>query len=129
MDGSADSVLALVDRLSLALLRDVWRSREPLPSLNIASLTTDSVDALRAYLQGERYYRRFALDSALAAYTRAAEVDSTFALAHLRRAIVYGWTGGYGSPASDAAAEAALRYAGRLPPRSRRLLEGYQRVQ
>jgi TolB-like protein len=125
VDGSADSVLALVDRLSLALLRDVWRSREPLPSLNIASLTTDSVDALRAYLQGERYYRRFALDSALAAYTRAAEVDSTFALAHLRRAIVYGWTGGYGSPASDAAAEAALRYAGRLPARSRRLLAGY----
>ena len=83
VDGPADSVLPLVDRLSVALLRDVWRSREPLPSLDIASLTTDSIAALRAYLQGERYYRRLALDSALAAYTRAVEVDSTFALAHL----------------------------------------------
>jgi eukaryotic-like serine/threonine-protein kinase len=126
VDGPADSILPLVDRLSVALLRDVWRSREPLPSLDIASLTTDSIAALRAYLQGERYYRRFTLDSALAAYTRAVEVDSTFALAHLRRALVYGWTGGYGSPASHEAAEAGFRFAARLPPRSRRLLEGYR---
>ncbi len=126
VDGPADSILPLVDRLSIALLRDVWRSREPLPSLDIASLTTDSIAALRAYLQGERYYRRFALDSAQVAYTRAVEVDSTFALAHLRRALVYGWTGGYGSPASHQAAEAGFRFAGRLPPRSRRLLEGYR---
>jgi tetratricopeptide (TPR) repeat protein len=126
VDGPTDSVLPLVDRLSVALLRDVWRSREPLPSLNIASLTTDSLAALRAYLQGEYHYRRFSLDSALAAYTRAVEVDSTFALAHLRRALVYGWTGGYGSPASDAAAEAGFRFSERLPPRSRRLLEGYR---
>ncbi|HEY7480495.1 MAG TPA: protein kinase [Gemmatimonadales bacterium] len=125
VDGQADSVLRLVDRLSVALLRDVWRSREPMPSLSIASLTTDSIAALRAYLQGEYHYRRFTLDSALAAYTRAVEVDSTFALAHLRRALVYGWTGGYGSPASHQAATAALRFAGRLPPRNRRLLEGY----
>jgi eukaryotic-like serine/threonine-protein kinase len=126
VDGPTDSVLPLVDRLSVALLRDVWRSREPLPSLNIASLTTDSIAALRAYLQGEYYYRRFTLDSALAAYTRAVEVDSTFALAHLRRALVYGWTGGYGSPASHASAAAAFRFSQRLPPRSRRLLEGYR---
>jgi tetratricopeptide (TPR) repeat protein/TolB-like protein len=129
VDGPADSILPLVDRLSVALLRDVWRSREPLPSLDLGSLTTDSIAALRAYLQGERYYRRFALDSALRQYTRAVEVDSTFALAHLRRALVFGWTGGYGSPASVEAAEAGFRYADRLPPRSRRLLESYQAFQ
>ena len=126
VDGPADSVLPLVDRLSVALVRDVWRSREPLPSLNIASLTTDSLAALRAYLQGERYYRKLAFDSALAAYTEASEVDSTFALAHFRRALVYGWTGGYGSPASHQAAAAGFRFAERLPTRSRRLLEGYR---
>jgi serine/threonine-protein kinase len=129
VDGQADSILPLVDRLSVALLRDVWRSREPLPSLDLGSLTTDSIAALRAYLQGERYYRRFALDSALAQYTMAVEVDSTFALAHLRRALVFGWTGGYGSPASVQAANAGFRYAQRLPPRSRRLLAGYQAFQ
>jgi eukaryotic-like serine/threonine-protein kinase len=126
VDGAADSVLGLVDRLSVALLRDVWRSREPVPSLQISALTTDSLAALRAYLEGEKAYRHVAFDSALAAYTRAIEVDSTFALAHLRRALVFGWTGGYGSPQSVEAAAAAFRFADRLQPRERRLLNGYR---
>jgi hypothetical protein len=126
VDGPSDSMLPLVDRLSVALLREVWRSREPMPSIRIAALTTDSIEALRAYLQGEQYYRQFQLDSALAAYTHAVEVDSTFALAHLRRALVIGWSGGYGSRPSTDAAAAAIRFAGRLPPRDRRLLAGYR---
>jgi TolB-like protein len=126
VDGPADSVLGTVDRLSLALLRDVWRSREPLPNLRLASLTTDSIEALRAYLEGERYYRKLNWDSALVAYTRATETDSTFALAHLRRAQVFGWTGGYGNKDSRAAVASAVRFAGRLPARDRQLLAGYQ---
>jgi tetratricopeptide (TPR) repeat protein len=77
-------------------------------------------------LDGERFYRRLAWDSALTAYTRAVEADSTFALAHLRRAEVYGWTGGYGSKQSHDAVAAGVRFAGRLGPRDRRLLVGYQ---
>src|SRR6185312_17023328 len=115
-----------VDRLSLALLRDVWRSKEPLPNLRLASLTTDSIDALRSYLQGERYYRRLDWDSALTAYTRAVETDSTFALAHLRRAQTFGWTGGYGSKDANEAIAAGMRFANRLPPRDRRLLAGFR---
>jgi TolB-like protein/tetratricopeptide (TPR) repeat protein len=126
VDGPADSVLAVVDRLSLALLRDVWRSKEPIPNVRLASLTTDSIDALRSYLQGERYYRRLEWDSALPAYTRAVETDSTFALAHLRRAQVFGWTGGYGNQESNQAVAAGVRFANRLPPRDRRLLVGFQ---
>jgi len=126
VDGQADSVLSVVDRLSLALLRDVWRSREPLPNLRLASLTTDSIEALRSYLQGERYFRRLAWDSALSAYTRAVESDSTFALAHLRRAQVFGWTGGYGNKESREAVAAGARFANRLPARDRRLLVGFR---
>jgi tetratricopeptide (TPR) repeat protein len=126
VDAPADSVLGAVDRLSLALLRDVWRSREPLPNIRLASLTTDSIDALRSYLQGERYYRRLAWDSALSAYSRAVETDSTFALAHLRRAQVFGWTGGYDDKEAHEAVVAAVRFAGRLPPRDQRLMAGYQ---
>jgi tetratricopeptide (TPR) repeat protein/TolB-like protein len=126
VDGPADSVLGAVDRLSLALLRDVWRSKEPLPNIRLASLTTDSIDALRSYLQGERYYRRLAWDSALGAYSRAVEIDSTFALAHLRRAQVFGWTGGLGNRESRAALAAGVRFAERLPPRDRRMLVGYR---
>jgi serine/threonine-protein kinase len=126
VDASTDSVLGAVDRLSLALLRDVWRSKEPIPNLRLASLTTDSIDALRSYLQGERYYRRLAWDSALSAYTRAVESDSTFALAHLRRAQVFGWTGGYGNKESHEAVAAGVRFSNRLPARDRRLLLGYR---
>jgi serine/threonine-protein kinase len=126
VDASPDSVLGAVDRLSLALLRDVWRSKEPIPNLRLASLTTDSITALRSYLEGERHYRRLAWDSALAAYSRAVESDSTFALAHLRRAQALGWTGGYGSAESRESVAAAARFAGRLPARDRRLLAGYQ---
>jgi tetratricopeptide (TPR) repeat protein len=126
VDGSADSVLSVVDRLSLALVRDVWRSKEPIPNLRLASLTTDSIQALRSYLEGERHYRRLAWDSALAAYTRAVEIDSTFALAHLRRAQAFGWTGGYGSDLSHEAVAAGVRFGKRLSPRDRRLLLGYR---
>ena len=126
VDGPADSVLAVVDRLSLALLRDVWRSKQPLPSLRLASLTTDSIDALRSYLEGERYYRRTQWDSALSAYTRAVETDSTFALAHLRRAQAIGWIGGYGNQDAHQAVAAGVRFAKRLPPRDRRLLAAYE---
>jgi serine/threonine-protein kinase len=126
VDGPADSVLGVVDRLSVALLRDVWRSKEPIPNLRLASLTTDSIEALRSYLQGERYYRQLDWDSALGAYTRAVEADSTFALAHLRQAQVIGWTGGYGNKESHEAVAAAVRFGKRLPERDRRLLAGYR---
>ena len=126
VDGDADSVLSVVDRLSLALLRDVWRSKQPLPNLRLASLTTNSIDALRSYLEGERYYRRTEWDSALTAYTRAVETDSTFALAHLRRAQAIGWIGGYGNQDAHEAVAAGVRFAQRLPPRDRRLLASYQ---
>jgi tetratricopeptide (TPR) repeat protein len=129
VDGAADSVLSVVDRLSLALVRDVWRSKEPIPNLRLASLTTDSIEALRSYLEGERYYRRLAWDSALGAYTRAVEIDSTFALAHLRRAQAIGWTAGYALSESNEAAEAvaaSVRFGRRLPERDRRLLGGYR---
>jgi eukaryotic-like serine/threonine-protein kinase len=129
VEGPADSVLALVDRLSLALLRDVWRSRDPIPNLDLASLTTDSLAALRAFLQGEQYYRRLAFDSALVEYTRAAEVDSTFALAHLRRAVAMGWDGIFGSPEAQAAVDAGWRFASRLPPRDRRVLQVHRLYQ
>jgi serine/threonine-protein kinase len=126
VDAPADSVLGAVDRLSLALLRDVWRSREPLPNVRLASLTTDSIDALRSYLKGESYYRRLDWDSALIAYTRAVDTDSTFALAHLRRAQVFGWTGGYDNKESHEAVAAGVRFANRLSARDRRLLASYR---
>jgi TolB-like protein/tetratricopeptide (TPR) repeat protein len=123
VDGPADSLLGLVDGLGLALLRDVWRSHEPLPNLRLGSLTTNSIEALRAFLEGERFYRLSSWDSAKAAFTRAVQADTGFALAHMRLAMVLGWREGWGSLESGLA---ALRHADRLSERDRSLLRGYQ---
>ena len=129
VDGPADSVLSLVDDLTVALLREVWRSREPMPSLRAGALTTGSIDALRAYLRGEQLYRRSIFDSATAAFLRATELDSTFALAYYRQAMSQGWIGNYGDRLARDASEKAVRYSSRLPARERSLLVGYKLFQ
>lgn len=75
--GSPDDIAALTDSATLSILRQVWRRGEaPVPSL--AALTTRSVDALRAYLEGERALARSAFDEAVTAFERAYAADSTF---------------------------------------------------
>ena len=125
VDGSTDSVLALVDSLSLRLVREIWRSNEPVPSVRVSGLTTGSLAAMREYLAGEQHYRRAAWDSAAAAFQRAVEQDSTFALAHYRLAATVGWSGGLGFAAGLTASDAARRFADRLPPRERSLVVAY----
>ena len=125
VNGSSDNLIALVDSLSLALLRDIWRSKEPLPSVHVGAITTNSVDAIRAFLSGEKAYREARWDTAIASFSRAVEIDSTFALANFRLALAYGWTGGWQTPNSIGATQAAVRFANRLPERDRALLTGY----
>lgn len=125
--GAADSVLALVDTLTLRLLRAVWRSHEPLPSVRVAALTTSSLGALRDYLRGEAFYRRSQWDSAAVRYARALEQDSSFALALFRRTLVAGWTGeAIGRPERRQLARRAELAAGRLSPRERSLFTAFR---
>ncbi|UCC73838.1 MAG: hypothetical protein JSV86_04560 [Gemmatimonadota bacterium] len=123
--GPADSVLALVDDLGVSLLREIWLAHEPLPNLRVSGITTSNVDAIRAYLKGQHYYRRSEWDSAFVAFQEAVEADSTFALAHYRLGQTYGWNvklGGYGSEGARRHGELALRHSDRLPTRERTLV-------
>ena len=129
VDGPADSVLALVDGLSLSLMREVWRSSEPLPSLRLASMTTSSPAAMRDYLRGEQFYRRSQWDSAATAYRDAVADDSTFALAHYRLATTYGWIGNANAQEAEAAGEAALRFASRLSANDQTIVRAYRLFQ
>ena len=121
-DGSSDSVLALVDSLSLRLVREIWQSNEPVPSVRVSGLTTGSLAAMREYLVGEQAYRRSTWDSAAAAFTRAIALDSTFALAHYRLATTVGWAGGLGLADGLKASDAARRFSDRLSVRPGRFL-------
>jgi TolB-like protein len=122
VEGDAAGVLGLVDELAVRILREVWRSREPLPGLRLEAITTSSVDALQHYLRGERHYRGARWDSARVALQEAVASDSTFALAHLRLGEVLGWIHHHGHPDNIAAARTAGRFAERLPARERSLV-------
>jgi tetratricopeptide (TPR) repeat protein len=129
VDGPVDSVLVLADRLALNVLQSIWKSREPLPSANASGITSTSMPAIRAYLDGERYHRRGQWDSALVAFERAVTEDSTFALAWYKLANTMGWIGNYSQPLAIAASAKAVRYSANLPPRTRRILVAYELFQ
>ena len=92
-DGAPDSVLAVVDTLSVRLLRDIWRSTSPVPELRVSAVTTGSLPAMRAYLDGEQRFRRSDWAGAERAYSHAIELDSSFALAYLRLLTTDEWLG------------------------------------
>jgi tetratricopeptide (TPR) repeat protein len=122
VDGSSDNVLALVDSFSVALLREVWRSKQPVPRLTVSAITTGNPAAIRAYLQGERFYRASQWDSAVAAFQRAVAADSAFALAHYKTARALLWTSSANSEWARQAADLAYRHGDRLPTRERTLV-------
>ncbi len=122
VDGPADSVLSLVDNLSVTLLQEVWRSQDGVPDLRLSAITTNSLDAIRAYLQGEQHFRRSEWDSAVVYLERAVTTDSSFALASFQLTHVYGWLDGHGSPRALESLALAMRHATRLPRREQELV-------
>jgi tetratricopeptide (TPR) repeat protein len=118
--GGADSLPHLVDRLTAELVAK--RLKGPRARLTrTAVLTTPSVPALKAYLQGESAMRAGHADEAVEALGRAVAADSTFALAWYRLSVAVASAG----PRTGEAARQAVRYAGRLAPYDRLLLEAW----
>jgi tetratricopeptide (TPR) repeat protein len=123
--GSPDSVLPLVNKLSIEVLRALLRGTDAeVPWLDVATLTTSSVPALKAYLQGEALYRQSDFEGAVAAYRQAVAADSLFALALYRLGDAYGWLEAVNSELAHEFTERAARTAQRLPEREERLLQG-----
>src|SRR5207244_423084 len=83
-----------IDRLADSVSVDVIRTLTPATSgahERLYSVGTKSLPALKAFLQGERFFRHFSLDSAIAGYDRAVALDTTFALALGRLQLALGW--------------------------------------
>jgi len=80
----------LSDSLTIAVLRELGHSR-PIDMANATSSPTVSIAALKAYLQGEQFYRAARWDSAQKHFERALSADTTFALAYHRLAAVRRW--------------------------------------
>ena len=127
VEGDSTQLFSLVDRLSGQLM--VRRGRGISARLSeTAAVTTASLAALKAYLDGERRLRTASLqgpklDSAIAMFQQAVHADSTFALAYYRMAVAAGWANRH--VLSTTSAERALTLSDRLASRDRRLLEAY----
>jgi tRNA A-37 threonylcarbamoyl transferase component Bud32/tetratricopeptide (TPR) repeat protein/TolB-like protein len=116
---SPDELAAITDSLTSAVLAQVWQEGTP-PSPSLAAVTTHSMPALRAFLDGERLLVEGNMDSAASAYRRAFTADTTFWLAYFRYAYVFNWTKRDGA---DSLADIAWQHRSALPERERILLE------
>ncbi len=123
-DGEGEEqILRLVDDVIRRLLAE--RYQEPEARLTrLATLTTGSIEALKAYLSGERALRQGEFASALEAFQRATQEDTTFALAYFRLAVAAGWSDRHDLKPKVAAQ--AARFAARLSDHDRRFLEAYE---
>jgi tetratricopeptide (TPR) repeat protein len=118
-EASVEEVFNLADRLATEIF--VHGFGAPVgPLTRIAALTTDSLPALKSYLNGEQDFRAGRYTPAVEAFQRAVLEDPHFALAHYRMAVLAEWAGII--PLAESAAVRALQDAHRLPVNDRRLL-------
>ena len=77
VDGPADSLPVMVDRLAAKLLALGAGEGEQ----RLVGLTSTSLPALRAYLEGQALYRRGKYAQAIRSFDESLQIDSAFALA------------------------------------------------
>ena len=116
VEGPPDSLAWLVDRVAAGLLAET--SAEG--ASRSASLTSTSLPALRAYLDGQAKVRRVDVVGAAKDFERALDADSTFALAALGLRMASSW---YGDPTlQQRGVQVAWRERARLSQRDQALL-------
>jgi tetratricopeptide (TPR) repeat protein len=118
-EGPTDRVFELVDSLAAQLVAG-WSGRDSRLTA-IAAVTTHSLGALKAYLEGESAFRAGNFDAAVEGFQRAVAQDSLFALAWYRMSVAAEWL--TRSDITRDAAEHAVRLADRLSEHDRLLLQ------
>jgi serine/threonine protein kinase/Flp pilus assembly protein TadD len=80
---TSDRVFSLVDTLALLVKNDLRVTPQPVSEApSVAQVTTSSPEAYRSYLEGVELNSRFYTTEAKAAFERAIELDSNFAMAY-----------------------------------------------
>jgi serine/threonine-protein kinase len=120
VSGASARIGELADSLGIRILQALGQGRA-IGSVRQVSMGSRSLPALKAFLQGEQFYRRGFWDSALARYDQAIAADSTFALAMSRVKWVLYWhppTAGAYRPAEEYARRSTLYNHGLSPRES-----------
>jgi tRNA A-37 threonylcarbamoyl transferase component Bud32/TolB-like protein/tetratricopeptide (TPR) repeat protein len=120
--GHRDSVRALTDSVVWAVLQRVWQRGEA-PSPSLAAVTTRSIPALRAFLDGERLFDQDSIGEAALAYSSAMTADSGFALAYFRYAFARSWF--VDQTVESEVIEALRRQSHTLPERERLMAQAF----
>jgi serine/threonine protein kinase/tetratricopeptide (TPR) repeat protein len=118
---SGDDIFAIVDSLSDVLCEAL---ELPTPSdvgtsLDVADVTTHSMEAYRHYLEGRELLAKFFFTEAATLFQTAIKYDSTFAMAYYFLAAL----GSGGSNSSLEHLETARRFAQHVSDRERQLIE------
>ena len=113
--GPADSLAALVDRLVVGLLARS-ATRDPAQSDALAGMP---LGLLRAYVDGQSAYRRGEYELAMADYSRALDVDSSFGLAAIGLFTAGNWVAATDFGALDRGLRLAYAARDRMPARDR----------
>ncbi len=116
MSGGEDDAVQLLHRLGAAVIAQLMGDGEE----RVGTLS-DSIDAVRAYLQGVRAFRAGDRRNAERHFDRALQIDSTFAVAALWNAMF----DHQGAEGIEARAQIAWRLRHRLAPADRALLLGH----
>jgi serine/threonine protein kinase len=114
-----EALAALTDSLTWTLLREVWRTGAP-PVRNLEAITTRSIPALRAYLDGERLMMQSRWQEAMDAFRRALDEDPEFGYAYWRYATA-SWT--IDRPVEPWIVERYTAHLSGFPERDRLLIE------
>src|SRR6059036_1713453 len=119
------AIIDAVDRLSKRLRERIGESLKSIrASEPLEQVTTSSLAALRKYSQALRANDAGATDRAVTLLGEAIALDTTFAMAHRKLAVVLNNTGGAPSRIAEAATQ-AFRHRDRLTPLERDLADAF----
>jgi eukaryotic-like serine/threonine-protein kinase len=119
------AIIDAVDRLSKRLRERIGESLKTIrASEPLEKLTTASLDALQKYSQAMRANDAGEIDRAVALLQETIALDTTFAMAYRKLAVILSNTGAARSRVAAAAAS-AFRHRDRLTPIERYLAEAY----
>lgn len=125
-EGPAAEVLTLADNLAVETMRALLQAtgREG-GDITAETMTTSSLPALRAFLQGEHHYRKGEFAEAVQGYELAVDADPTFAIALIRLSEAYGWLESVSSERMKEVGDLAMAQMDRLSPRYQFMMEAW----
>ncbi len=123
--GSDTNLDVLVNELVTQLLAD-WVGGSTQVFARIRGLSSDSINANRMWIEGELHFAASRYDRAVRAFTRATEIDPSFAIAHYRLSMAAEWDLKFNLVKVHA--ERARRAAGGLPAHYRDLIDAWTHI-